>query len=199
MEISIIGTGSVGETLGRGLADAGHTVVFGSRRPDDPEAAELAERAATAVTTQTDAARVGDAVVLAVPGDVAPAVTGDLADAIGDAALVDATNSMERTDESLAGRIADAAPEARVVKAFNAIGTEGMADPSFDGDSATTFVASDDPDAKGTAVALARDLGFEVVDAGDLGDAILLEDLARLWIHLSRSRGRRIAFRLLEE
>jgi hypothetical protein len=33
--------------------------------------------------------------------------------------------------------------------------------------------------------------------AGDLAAAGLLEDLARLWIHLSREHGRDIAFRLL--
>ncbi|MHB8506975.1 MAG: NAD(P)-binding domain-containing protein [Acidimicrobiales bacterium] len=37
MEISIIGTGFIGSTLGRALSSAGHQVTFGSRQPDDDD------------------------------------------------------------------------------------------------------------------------------------------------------------------
>mgnify|MGYP000309445313 FL=1 len=199
MEIGIIGTGSVGETLGRGFVDAGHDVVFGSRGPEDDAVERLVDdigEGARAATTETAAAD-GGVVVLAVPGSAAPDVAADLADELAGKAVVDPTNSMERTSDAVAARIAAAAPEARVVKAFNTIGDVGMADPEIDGERATMFVASDDPDATAIATALASDLGFGVVDAGSLDAALLLEDLARLWIHLSRSHGRDIGFRLL--
>jgi len=91
------------------------------------------------------------------------------------------------------------APGARVVKAFNTMGWETMADPVIDGRNALGLVAGDDPDAKQTVLALARGLGFEAVDAGGLDAAELLEDLARLWVHLAfrAGQGRGVAFALL--
>ncbi|MGH6959267.1 MAG: hypothetical protein ACREE7_02165, partial [Dongiaceae bacterium] len=61
-------------------------------------------------------------------------------------------------------------------------------------------VAGDDPRAKATALALARDLGFEPVDAGPLAMARYLEPFAMLWIKLAliQGLGRRFAFRLLQ-
>jgi len=194
-----VGAGRVGETLARGFAVAGHDVVFGSRTPDDESVAALVAELGDAAraTTVERAAAEGSVVVLAVPGDVAPEVAADLASELAGTVVIDPTNVMDRSGESVAERIGAAAPETRVVKAFNTIGTDGMADPVIDGERASMFVASDDADAKAVATALASDLGFGVVDAGDLDAAIMLEDLARLWIHLSRSRGRDIGFRLL--
>lgn len=34
MDIAVVGTGFVGGILGRALSNSGHSVVFGSRRPD---------------------------------------------------------------------------------------------------------------------------------------------------------------------
>jgi len=199
MEIGIIGTGSVGETLARGFGVAGHDVVFGSRTPEDDTVTDSVADSNTSarVTTPKTAAGDGEIVVLAVPGGAAPDVAADLADELAGKALIDPTNSMERTSDAVAERIAAAAPDARVVKAFNTIGTDSMADPEIASERASMFVASDDPDAKAVATALASDLGFGVIDAGGLDAAVMLEDLARLWIHLSRSHGRDIGFRLL--
>jgi predicted dinucleotide-binding enzyme len=46
---------------------------------------------------------------------------------------------------------------------------------------------------------LAEDLGFDVVDAGSLSDVRMLEELARLWVHLAYKimNTRDIAFKLL--
>jgi predicted dinucleotide-binding enzyme len=44
MKISIIGTGFIATTLGRSLAEAGHEVTYGSRRPEDDEAAGTGAR-----------------------------------------------------------------------------------------------------------------------------------------------------------
>jgi 8-hydroxy-5-deazaflavin:NADPH oxidoreductase len=48
---------------------------------------------------------------------------------------------------------------------------------------------------------LVSELGFDAVDAGDLGVARLLEPLAMLWIHLMvrRKLGRKFAFALLRQ
>jgi 8-hydroxy-5-deazaflavin:NADPH oxidoreductase len=41
MKIAVIGTGSVGGTLGRRWAELGHAVCFGVRNPDDGDAKSL--------------------------------------------------------------------------------------------------------------------------------------------------------------
>jgi predicted dinucleotide-binding enzyme len=193
MHIGIIGTGSVGTALATGFTTAGHDVVLGSRSPVDTVGPD-----GVAVESQQDAVAHSEVVVLAVPGGAAPEVAADLADELAGETLIDATNEYPEptADRSLAERVADAAPAASVVKAFNTIGANRMTDPVVDGDRATMFLAGEDTD---TVTALASDLGFEPVVAGDLGAADRLEHLARLWIDLSQEHGRDIAFKLLQE
>ena len=88
---------------------------------------------------------------------------------------------------------------AKVVKAFNTIGAQHMANPRFGGQSASMFICGDDAAAKKTVATLAEALGFEPVDAGPLTQARLLEPLAMLWISMAYAygHGANIAFRLL--
>ena len=61
------------------------------------------------------------------------------------------------------------------------------------------FVCGDDAAAKPAVLQLTAELGFDVVDAGPLRVARLLEALAMLSIHLATNQrlGREIAFALL--
>jgi len=196
MQVGIIGTGSVGTALATGLTAADHDVVLGSRQPDRVDA----DPGDVPIASQREAAEHGDVVVLAVPGSVAASVAAELADALAGTTLLDATNEFpEATAERpLAVRVAEAAPDAHVVKAFNTVGANLMLDPEIDGTAASMLVAGDDADAVDDAVTLAGDLGFVPLVAGDRSAAGRLEELARLWIDLSETYGREIAFRLLQ-
>jgi predicted dinucleotide-binding enzyme len=61
------------------------------------------------------------------------------------------------------------------------------------------FICGDDPEAKQRVTRLAAEIGFDVVDAGNLAVARLLEPLGMLWIHLAvlHGLGTDIAFKLL--
>jgi predicted dinucleotide-binding enzyme len=84
-----------------------------------------------------------------------------------------------------------------VVKAFNTIGAINFAKPVFGRQRATLFICGDDDPAKAVVARLAEDIGFEVVDAGPLTQARLLEPLAMLWISLAFNKlGTNIAFKL---
>jgi predicted dinucleotide-binding enzyme len=85
------------------------------------------------------------------------------------------------------------------VKVFNTTGFENMAQPSYGGTAITMFFAGDDAQAKRVAVQLARELGFDPVDAGPLCNARLLEPLALLLIYLAvkQSHGTGIAYKLV--
>ena len=58
----------------------------------------------------------------------------------------------------------------------------------------TMFYCGDDTDAKRIAASLARDIGFDPVDAGPLSNARLLEPVAMLWIWLAIQGGMDHAF-----
>jgi predicted dinucleotide-binding enzyme len=194
MQIGIIGTGHVGQALATGLSGAGHEVLLGSRSPET-----TAFEDAT-VVTQREAADGGRVVVLALPAGSVVDVAGELADVLAGKPVVDATNEVPtpHADRSLGERVADVVPDARVVKAFNTIGANLMTDPVLSGEAATMFLAGDDAAAVETVGSLAVDLGFEPVVAGDLAAASHLENLGRLWVHLSQRHGRDIAFRFLQ-
>jgi hypothetical protein len=63
----------------------------------------------------------------------------------------------------------------------------------------TALVAGDDPEARNTVLGIARDIGFDAVDAGPLNTARLLEALGYLNIKLGYvlGMGAQIGFKLL--
>jgi predicted dinucleotide-binding enzyme len=194
VRIAILGAGPVGRALGAGWAKRGHDVVYGVRDPSDPRHTELPS-AAVPGTAAEDA----DVLVLTLPWAAVPEVLREI-DAAG-RVVVDATNPIGSPDpagRSGAERVAELAPGARVVKAFNTVGFETMADTSYSIGTPLMLVAGDDPGAKELVVGLASSLGFDAVDAGPLETARDLERLAALWIRLARGElGREIAFALL--
>src|SRR5687767_15880287 len=67
-KIAVIGTGNVGSALGPEFAALGHTIVYGSRTPNEKDVQDLVAktgRGATA-TTQPEAVKGADMVLLAV-------------------------------------------------------------------------------------------------------------------------------------
>jgi predicted dinucleotide-binding enzyme len=195
--IAILGSGAVGSALARGWVDT-HDVIVGTRTPEDEAVQTYASEIGARVANQQAAAAEAAVVVLAVPGSVVVDLAASLADELADTVVIDPTNTLPRPElgESLAEQIAEAAPAAVVVKAFNTVGANVMSEPEIDGRRATMLVCGDVP-AVDAASELAAELGFEPVVAGGLNTAIYLEDLARLWIHLSGTYGRDIAFDLL--
>jgi hypothetical protein len=205
MKIGILGTGNVGRSLAKPWTDKGHKIVFGSRDPE--KALEIAESMGKNVCSATyeEAAKWSEVVVLAVPYTAAEdvlKVTGDLTGKI----LVDCTNPLAPDlsglliglNTSAAEEIAKLT-EAKVVKAFNSMGVGNITNLQFGSETASTFICGDDEEAKSVVRSLGEDIGFDVVDAGPLSNARLLEPLAMLWIYLAykQGMGSEIAFKLL--
>jgi predicted dinucleotide-binding enzyme len=197
MHVAVIGTGPVGEHLTAALTAAGHDVTVGSRDPEGERARAVADRT-DALVELTAGAVVGvDAVVLAVPGSVAPAVAADVAAELGDTPLLDATNRFPAGERPVLADVADAVA-APVAKAFNTIGAEHLRDPSFGDRPASMFLAGD-PVAVDVAETLSADLGFDPVRCGGVDAANHLESLARFWVHLAGDHGRDVGFALLRQ
>ncbi|MCB9687481.1 MAG: NAD(P)-binding domain-containing protein [Alphaproteobacteria bacterium] len=204
MRIGVIGSGKIGSTLGRGLAAAGHDVIYGWRDPAKPVPEDLRhERASVAPVAEAVAA--ADAVILATPWAATEAAVTAIAD-FGGKPLLDCTNPIgpgfaltHGHTDSGGEQVQRWAPTAKVVKVFNTTGMENMAQPRY-GEQASVMLASgDDPEAVTTAVRLASDLGFEALPFGPLKNARLLEPMALVWIDLAmiRGQGRGFAFGVL--
>ncbi len=208
MDIGIIGTGNVGGALGRRWAFLGHNVTFGSREPESDRVNELMRRigAGVSATGIADAARASEIVVIATPWpatEAAVAACGDLSGKI----VIDCVNPHKAdfsgleigTDTSAGEKVAEWASGARVVKAFNATGAGNMREPAYGRTTADMPICGDDEDAKAVVRGLAEEIGFDVIDAGGITSARLLEPMAMLWIHLAYNleQGVDIAYKLL--
>jgi hypothetical protein len=112
---------------------------------------------------------------------------GDLAGKI----LIDPTNPLAPDEgglklsmgfETSSAEFIAARTTARVVKALNQVGAAVLGDTSGFSCRPVQFVAGDNAEAKKTVRGLVEDLGFEVLDAGPLKAARLLEPMAMVWI-----------------
>ena len=190
--IAIIGTGNVGGALGPEFAAQGHTIVYGSRDPDDSDVAELVERTGkgASATTQADAVARANIVVLAVPGTLVAEITAKLGDLSGKL-IIDPTNPIKLdllrmrhvAATSNTDVIQSIAPDADVVKAFNTLGWKVMIDPDIAGGPVSVPLAGDSGRAKRKVAELVRGMGLEPIDVGDSDNARWLEGMAILLIN----------------
>ncbi|HZW73367.1 MAG TPA: NAD(P)-binding domain-containing protein [Caldimonas sp.] len=181
LRIGTIGAGRLGGTVGALWVRAGHPVMFSSK--DASEGKALADKLGPPARSGTvdEAIAFGDVVLLAVPYRAMPDIARDYGAALKGKIVLDAGNAVSARD----GAIADEAdregigltsqkylPGARIVRAFNTIGTTvlqaeaGRAEPRL-----PIPIAGDDAEAVRIAGELVRDAGFEPVVAGGLADA----------------------------
>lgn len=195
MKIGIIGTGKMGRALGLRWARAGHQVFFGSRDLSKAQAiADLIPGSARAGAFDESAA-FGDVVLYTIRDRLPASVLKD-PQALSGKIVIDCNNSaifgLDLPDPahrpglhfppaipSLAERLAAGAPGARVVKAFNTMGSqvieldrERLAPHRI-----SVFLCSDDAQAKSVVKGLVEELGFIAVDSGALERARLVESV----------------------
>lgn len=205
MKLGIIGTGNVGGTLGTVWQRKGHEVMFGVRDLLDSKLQNLLAQSHAKAGTIQGAAAFGDVVVVAVPWPAAKEAIRNAGNLSGKI-LLDCTNPITNwpriaMDSKISGgeQVAQWADGAAVVKIFNTTGYGNMANPKYGSEPATMFYAADNSSAKATAAQLAKDLGFDPVDAGPLANSKFLEVIASFWgvLAFEQKLGLNIAFRLL--
>lgn len=198
LRIAVLGAGRVGTTLGRRMAEAGHRVTYAVRDPAAEKYASLHPKASVA-----DACAAADLVVLTTPWAAAESALRDAGDLAGKV-LVDATNPIgpgmvltHGTTDSGAEQVARWAPGARVVKAFNSIGVEVMANPEFGDRRSVLWMCGDDAAAVDLVKGIAAAIGFEPVVLGPLARARFLEPAALTWITATATLGREFSWGVL--
>jgi predicted dinucleotide-binding enzyme len=196
MRIAIMGAGNVGGALGTAFRAVGHEVAFGVRDPESQKTRAALEAAPGSTASEPAGAVDGaDVVVFALRWDGVEETIGALPSLEG-RIVIDAMNRFSDPLRSTTQDLLDRLPGAKIVKAFNTTGFENMSTARARSTPAAMFVAGDDADAKGTAMALASELGFEAEDAGPLPNAKILEDMVKVWLVLSQAHSRRVAFAL---
>ncbi|MFF0297959.1 NADPH-dependent F420 reductase [Kitasatospora sp. NPDC004614] len=206
MQIGIIGTGTVGQTLGSKLAALGHDVVLGSRSKGNAAATDWAERNGPRgrAGTFAEAAEFGELVINATGGTVALAAV-ELAgpEHLAGKILLDVSNPLvfsptgEMTldpvnDDSVGEQLQRALPGTRVVKALNTVNVAVMVDPDRIPGEHQLFVAGEDADAKAQVTALLGEFGWpaeRVLDLGGIDAARGMEMLMPFWMRLMRHYG----------
>jgi predicted dinucleotide-binding enzyme len=190
-KIGIIGDGNVGGALARGLKRAGHEVHAVGNDPD----------------AIRDAAGWGEVVIIAVPFAAIDDVVKTAGEILSGKTVIDVTNALEPNMKNLAlgfttsgaEELQKKLPKSKVVKAFNTVFARHMDTGRLGDEPLTAFAAGDDASAKSTVLELARDIGFDAVDAGPLKNARFIEPLAFLNIQLGYTlgMGTQIGFQLL--
>jgi NADPH-dependent F420 reductase len=200
MNIAILGgTGKEGAGLALRWAQAGHSIIIGSRDAERAraKAAELRERSKKLPIighTNLEAAELGETIVVALPaaglGTTLPEVAAATRGKVVVSTVVPLTFGGPRLFTpppagSSAEEIQARLPEARVVAAFHHIAAHELAetDHAIECD---LLVCGGDASAKETVTALGVSLGLRVIDVGALSNAGPVEGITALLATINR-------------
>jgi predicted dinucleotide-binding enzyme len=196
MKIGILGTGDVGQALGRGFAALGHEVKLGSRDTKNERALAWAKQtgAKASAGTFADAAAFGEIVVLATLGVAnESALQAAGREKLAGKLVIDATNPLDFSKgapptlavsghDSAGERVQKLLPGAQVVKAFNTVGHAHMFRPEFPGGPPDMFICGNDAGAKQKVAAILKDFGWGVADIGGIEGSRYLEAMCLAWV-----------------
>jgi predicted dinucleotide-binding enzyme len=208
MDIGILGTGIVGQTIGTRLVEQGHNVKMGSRQASNENARAWTKAAGKNASqgTYTEVAAFGEILFNCTAGRgslsaLEFARTSDLNNKI----LIDAANPLDFSrgfpptltvcnTDSLGEQIQRAHPLLRVVKALNMMNVDVMVHPERVHGSNDAFICGNDRDAKGMVTMILMEwFGWEtVIDLGDITNARGMEMAMPLWISLQKKLGTNI-------
>jgi predicted dinucleotide-binding enzyme len=176
MTIAIIGAGAIGTALARLFARNGIEAQIANSRGPHSLASLTAELGSHITAVSAQQAAQADIVILAVNWARVPQVFQGLGPWHG-RILVDATNAVEVPSYravDLGGRpstavVAEFAPGARVVKAFNHLGAALLqTDPGSNGGRRVLFLSGEEASAKVEVAALIEGIGYAPIDLGAL-------------------------------
>lgn len=195
MKIGIIGSGDVGQSLGRGLSAIGHTVMIGSRQPESEALVAWKESVGKHASTgsTTDAAKFGDLIVVAVNWTGVESALHDVRPEVAGKIIIDVTNPLEfeGTSPKLAvghdisgGEIVQQLlPDSSVVKTLNILSYAHMVQPQYYEGMPAMFYCGNNPSAKEEVSKILRALGWkDTTDIGDITKSRLLEPMCLLWM-----------------
>ncbi|MGH2584399.1 MAG: NADPH-dependent F420 reductase [Dehalococcoidia bacterium] len=207
MNVAVIGAGKVGGALAQKWGAAGHQVTLGARDPGAPQVQQLVHEIEgnARATPISEAAAGAEAVLLAVPGGSVEEVLASVGDTLAGMVVIDATNNLDRArsggDMNSVAAIAAAAPSASVYRAFNSLGWENFAHPTFGGVNADLFYAGPEGTTRVLVERLIGDVGLRPIRLGGMDKIPLVDAILPLWFALASEQqmGRHLAFKVLTD
>lgn len=207
--IAILGTGKLGEALGKLWAKNGHPIIYGSRTPGDARVQKIVEETgpkASAMSHARATASQANMVLFALPPAAIPALVPTLGGLDGKV-IMDPMNAFQMVDgypqpspdvqTSVAEQLQALLPNAKVVKAFNTPSVRNIVDPDRLDGPFSIPLAGADAGAKAQVAKLVSELGLEAVDTGPLIASRYLEGMMRLSLgYLFYSKGKSFEFYL---
>jgi predicted dinucleotide-binding enzyme len=210
MNIGVLGTGVVGETIATALTEKGHNVRMGSRTATNEKAAAWVKRSNNHATQGdfSDAASFGDLVFLCLNGEHAlDAVRSIEGSDVMHKIVIDLTNPLDFSkgmpprivdglggSTSLGEEIQKVLPGAHVVKTLNTLTCNLMVNPKAvnNGDH-HLFICGNDGDAKNKVKHFLVDtFGWKpdnILDLGGIQSARTTEAYVPFWVSLMQALG----------
>ena len=214
MKVGILGSGDVARVLGAGFVTSGHTVRLGSRTPESEGLVAWKKQVGTAGSTGSfaSAAEFGELILLCTHGvDTPSAIRQAGIDHFAGKVVIDVTNPLQMSpagpptlavgfNDSAGEAVQRLLPAAKVVKAFNTVGSPHMFHPKFPGGPPDMFFCGNDEGAKRQVAAILTSFGWNPIDVGGIEGARLLEPMCVLWVTCGIRLGSwDIAFKLLRK
>lgn len=197
MKIAFIGIGNVGFALANNLQKKGHDVIVASDNPESNSVQKSLEKNPSfSVFSVKESVKESDIVFLATPFSANQSILCEL-DFQGKI-LVDCTNPVGsgishglKSEISGAEKVQKWAPTSKVIKAFTIYGFENFEDSNFPNYNVkpVMMIAGNDSESKEQFQPLIKDLGFEMLDTGNLDQALHLEHMTLLWVKMVRKDG----------
>ncbi len=207
MNIGVLGTGMVGETIATALTEKGYNVRMGSRTANNEKATVWVQKSKNASQANfNDAAAFGEMVFLCLNGEHAlDAVRSIETKNVAGKIVIDATNPLDfskgmppglldglSNSNSLGEEIQKALPDAHVVKVLNTVNSNVMVNPKLvnNGDH-SLFLCGNDADAKNKVKQFLVDtFGWKaenILDLGGIQSARVTEAYVPLWVSLMQA------------
>lgn len=198
-KIAVLGTGMVGNTIGKKLIELGYSVMMGSRSANNEKAQAwvAANGQKASAGTFADAAKFGEIIFNCTKGESS-------LDAIKMAGLenfkgktvIDIANPLDfskgmppslipelSNTNSLGEEIQRLIPEANVVKTLNIVNCEVMVDAKRSGGDPTMFICGNNAEAKEEVKAILQQFNWsDIIDLGDITTARGTEMLLPIWL-----------------
>lgn len=209
MKIAIFGTGPVGRVMAERFLADGDQVMIATRNVEQTLSKshsdghngtsykEWQDKHPNAkLGTFQDTATFGDVIVLATLGNA----TADAIELAGkenfvSKLVIDMTNPLDFSNglppaftgtlgKSLGEQIQKQLPNAKVVKAFNAVSVHLAVNPQREEGNPVMFIAGNDKNAKEQVAEIAKRWGWkDVIDNGNISEAFWLEAFSMMWIN----------------
>jgi predicted dinucleotide-binding enzyme len=138
-------------------------------------------------------------VLIALPGGAVESLAQEYATELNGRIILDAANRVGEDAMHNLTALQQHAQEAHLYRAFNTLGWENFAEPTFDGIQADLFYCGPEGDTQTIVEQLISAIGLRPMYLGGIEQAGLLDSMTALWFTLAlrQKKGRHLAFKVL--